>query len=625
MNFWPRKISGELTPLKRLAQFNPEVLPEDTDPEFEFDYIDIGSVTLEEGVRHKEPMRFEMAPSRARKPVRTGDTIVSTVRTYLKAIARIDETTHGAVASTGFAVLRPKAGVDGSFLYRLCQANPFVGDVEAHSTGVSYPAINPSSLAAIKVPLPDLNIQRAIAAFLDRKTIHIDQLIAKKERQLELLNDQTNSKIATAVEDAIHLTNVPLVALRRFTISMCDGPFGSSLKSEHYSDDGVRVVRLQNIGVGHFLDRDAVFIADTYYDGLGDHDVKPGDLLVAGLGDPKNPVGRACIAPDNLGRAMVKADCFRVRLNENALLHRFLACYFSSPRGVESIAREAKGVTRDRINLSILAGIRVPLLPLELQRKVATKAFVVERTARQASRAIDRSITLLKEHRAALIAATIGGQIDVRDKIVAVTAKPDRSKFRLIVGAEIIHRHQGNPKFGRVKLQKELYLAEAHVGIGELQGNYLREAAGPLDRALIDETEKAIEVEDFYRKHQPDGTGTLVTYTPLSNAGQHAADLQAFLGPRADALRNLINLLRDLDTEAVEAVTTLYAVWNDALIDGQQPDDATIIKGVLTEWHAEKGEKFRKSDLETWLAWMKRQNLTPRGQGSKTTTGRLFV
>ena len=169
-----------------------------------------------------------------------------------------------------------------------------------------------------------------------------------------------------------------------------------------------------------------------------------------------------------------------------------------------------------------------------------------------------------------------------------------------------------------MKLQKELYLAEAHLGIRELQGHYFRQAAGPLDRALIEETERAVEAASFYRASQADGAGTTVTYAPLANAGRHNTELKSLLGSRADALVGLINLLRDLGTEAVEAVTTLYAVWNDALIDGRQLDDSGIVSGVLTEWHAEKGKKFKDRDLHHWLGWMKRNGLTPRGQGPRT-------
>lgn len=239
----------------------------------------------------------------------------------------------------------------------------------------------------------------------------------------------------------------------------------------------------------------------------------------------------------------------------------------------------------------------------------------------------EQSIDLLREYRAALITAAVTGQLDVREKLPAVTTKPDRSQWRLIVGAEIIHGLPDNPKRARVKVHKLTYLAEAHLGIDGLQGNYLREAAGPLDRALREETDCGLEAAGYYRANQMAGTGTAVTYTRLANAGQHKAELNALLGPKADDLRKLITTLADLDRRATEAVTTLYAVWNDALIDGQTPDDAAIINGVLNDWHAEKGEKFTAADLNIWLAWMKRHNLIPRGRGPRTKptmTPRLF-
>jgi len=72
--------------LKDVASVNDEVLPESTPPDWELVYVDIGSVDRVEGITNKEPMIFENAPSRARRLVSHGDTIVSTVRTYLKAI-----------------------------------------------------------------------------------------------------------------------------------------------------------------------------------------------------------------------------------------------------------------------------------------------------------------------------------------------------------------------------------------------------------------------------------------------------------------------------------------------------------------------------------------------------------
>jgi type I restriction enzyme S subunit len=75
--------------LKRATNINMETLPETTDPDYELQYIDIGNVDSLGKVHEIQDFVFEKAPSRARRIVRHGDTIVSTVRTYLKAVAYI--------------------------------------------------------------------------------------------------------------------------------------------------------------------------------------------------------------------------------------------------------------------------------------------------------------------------------------------------------------------------------------------------------------------------------------------------------------------------------------------------------------------------------------------------------
>ena len=94
--------------LKYLSTYNDEVLAESTDEEKEIDYVEISGVSLSRGIEEIERMSFGQAPSRARRKVRTGDILISTVRTYLRAIARVDQASPDLVASTGFCVVRPE-------------------------------------------------------------------------------------------------------------------------------------------------------------------------------------------------------------------------------------------------------------------------------------------------------------------------------------------------------------------------------------------------------------------------------------------------------------------------------------------------------------------------------------
>lgn len=174
----------QYTPLKYLASCNDEVLTEATPEDYTFDYIDIGSVHTGNGIGICERMQFKDAPSRARRIVRDGDIIVSTVRIYLKAIAQVGNYDVPHIASTGFAVIRTK-NANASFLKYALLSDNFVSQVEADSVGISYPAINASQIMTFKIPVPPLSEQTAIAAYLDEKCATIDAIITEAKATIE--------------------------------------------------------------------------------------------------------------------------------------------------------------------------------------------------------------------------------------------------------------------------------------------------------------------------------------------------------------------------------------------------------------------------------------------------------
>lgn len=165
--------------IKSVATYNDEVLLESTNPEYEFDYIDISSVKYGEGVTNLQHMNFKEAPSRARRLLKKDDVIISTVRTYLKAVAMIGNFETQQVASTGFAVLRAK-NINPKYLYYAVLSDRFISTVEANSTGMSYPAINSSKLVSFKIPIPPEEEQVEISNYLDIICDHISNLIKEK-------------------------------------------------------------------------------------------------------------------------------------------------------------------------------------------------------------------------------------------------------------------------------------------------------------------------------------------------------------------------------------------------------------------------------------------------------------
>jgi type I restriction enzyme S subunit len=303
--------------------------------------------------------------------------------------------------------------------------------IKLESLRAAQPHLNAEELGAVVILLPPCDEQRAISTFLNQETARIDALVAKKERLIALLQEKRTALITRVVTKGLD-PNAPMKdsgiewlgeipahwdcpAIARVTLSRCDGPFGSGLKSEHYSSEGVRVIRLQNIGWAEFSDADEAYVDDAYAKALGDHSVQAEDLLIAGLGDETHPVGRACVAPESIEPAMVKADCFRFRLDRRRLVPQF-AAYQLSATSAATAGSLSTGATRSRMNLTSMAARKIALPPFDEQESIVELLDQDGKRCWAILRRIREAIVRVKELRTALISAAVTGKIDVREE-----------------------------------------------------------------------------------------------------------------------------------------------------------------------------------------------------------------
>lgn len=391
MSFWPKDIEMPLVPLKYVCSIDPEILPESTNPERQLKYVDIGNVTLQDGITGYDAHTFREAPSRARKIVRAGDTIVSTVRTYLRAIAYIDRDAPDYIVSTGFAVIRPRASVDPRYLHRVLQSAPFVESVVAHSTGVSYPAITSNKLGELAIPLPDLRTQRRIADFLDRETGRIDELIAGKERLVGLVPP----KWEAIIHDARRHSNWVRFG---YVSERLVRPVARE-ESKTYTALG-----LFNRGRGLFH-KDPVSGNE-----LGESDfnwVHSGDLILSGQFAWEGAVAMA--GPDEM--KTVVSHRYPLYRGAAGVDTAYLFAYLRTEPGdfiLNECSRGAAGRNRP-LNTTLLEKEKIPVPPIDVQKKVS-QLIAVERTLKAT---VEKSAARLRELRAALITAAVTGQIDV--------------------------------------------------------------------------------------------------------------------------------------------------------------------------------------------------------------------
>lgn len=135
------------------------------EPDAVFQYIDISSVDVSVGtIANPQDVEGAEAPSRARKVVRAFDIVVSTCRPTRGAIAVVPITLHDQIASTGFSIVRAKAGVNPFYLHYALRLPSTLEQFRKWSTGSSYPAILDTDVKKTLIPVPDEQTQDEIAA-----------------------------------------------------------------------------------------------------------------------------------------------------------------------------------------------------------------------------------------------------------------------------------------------------------------------------------------------------------------------------------------------------------------------------------------------------------------------------
>ena len=424
----------DLIPLKYVSRINTHTLPEGTDPDYEFDYVDIGSVSDGSGITKTERMKYASAPSRARRLVQKGDVIISTVRTYLRAIAPITRDAENLVVSTGFCVVSPINELKSGYCLYLLQAPFFVETVVAQSVGVSYPATNASDIANIRIPIPNVEEQKQIVAFLDTETTNIDTLIDKQEQLITLLQEKRQVVISHAVTRGLNpnvkmkdsgiewLGAVPehweVKKLKHILLRKKDsikvGPFGSQLTTRDMEGVDIKVINQRNV-IDNNFDFGDNFINHEKYIELRAFTIFPGDILITTRGT----IGRTAIFPNNNGTSILHPCLMRLQVDEKYWLKELIALIIQgSGYFLEQLKFLSNATTIDVIYSENLKNVTIALPPTHEEQKRII-AFLDKETAKIDTliEKCETAIELLKERRTALISVAVTGKIDVRNAV----------------------------------------------------------------------------------------------------------------------------------------------------------------------------------------------------------------
>ena len=397
--------------LKDIAFVNLRTLDESTQGDYKFRYIDISSVSADNGINLGDEITFQEAPSRARRIVKKDDVLVSTVRTYLRAIANIDWDAKDIIASTGFAVYTPNDKIIPRFLAYSIKSTKAINQICSNSKGVSYPAIQAQILSSIEIPYWDIKRQEAIAAYLDKECEKIGRKIELLERKADAYSRFRRSLINRAVTRGLN-PNVSLKPSGNNWIGDIPQHWGYERVEKYFHNNTSYNKDFQYKHAFKFFKvtiiyKDETFEEDEYQDTYEKYTiVEPNDIIINGLNlnyDFKSMrVGKVT-------ENGIITSAYIVLRPYNNVYSDFFNYLFKAFDYRKFFHGMGKGI-RLTLSFNELRYFEIPVPPIDEQKKIA--AYLDEKCAKIDAilEKINTEVERLKELKRSLINEVVTGQ-----------------------------------------------------------------------------------------------------------------------------------------------------------------------------------------------------------------------
>ena len=317
----------------------------------------------------------------------------------------------------GLAAIRGLGGIDSFFILYLMRT--FENVITGKGTGTTFKAIRGKQLREFEIPLPPLSEQGRIVAKIEELLTQLDagleslkkiktqlkryrqaileyafegkltaewreqhkdelkpdnKLLEQKKKELEKAEDIGKKYKELTSVDTSNLSELPdgwewttienVAKNEKGSIRM--GPFGSQLKKAELTDEGVRVLWIENIVNNKFEYKKGKFITEEKYEQLKGFTVTPGELLITMMGT----IGRVAIVPNDIGKAIISSHLLRIKLDNQLCEPKYLKYVILSENSKKQMDKKSRGVVMKGLNTKIIKSIFFPLPPLPEQHKI---------------------------------------------------------------------------------------------------------------------------------------------------------------------------------------------------------------------------------------------------------------
>ena len=555
----------------------------------------------------------------SRKLIRKGDFVINS-RSDRRGSCGISQ--YDGSCSLINTVLRPRREMSNVYFSFVFRSDLFADEFYRWGNGIvdDLWSTKWSSMKRIYIPFPPLDVQRQIATYLDAKCAKIDAVIAKQQQVIEKLKAYKLSVITETVTKGLN-PNVPMkdsgiewigstpidwkilkfglaARVSANLVSPVDYWDYPQISPESVEKDSGRILEHKTVAEAGVISWNHLFVR--------------GQIIYSKIRPLLNKVA---IAPFD---GLCSADMYPIDTENDPgfITYVMRSCYFTAQVGLVTENR----VKMPKINQSELSKIMITLPPLQEQVELAEyldkKCKRLDHVIEQKQALIDK----LTQYKKSLIYEVVTGKREIDTELpqattVAVVSPELLRYMKAVLMARLIDG-LGDHVLGRVQVQKGLYFAETSPNLGlHLDTDYARYKPGPYDREI--QSYEAIMAEHgwIYTSGEQDHT----IYRRGEHFSEYWGEYQRLFPNCEGTVQRIIDFVKQFQyTKDVEKVATLFAAWNDFIIDGvASPTDEKIIAEARYHWTKNK----RRIKDRTWrksLAQLKSAQFIPQGHGKHT-------
>ena len=584
-----------LVELKELITVNDNRIKPANFPETEFAILGVSKQT---GIFMNEKVKGENI-KQSYFTVKKNDFCYNPYRINVGSIGLCELEFENQIISGAYNIFScNESKLNPKFLDALFKTKNFLRYVNENATGGVRMDFKINFMQNWKIPLPPLEIQNGI--------------VEKIEKQKQIIEG------AEKIEKEITFNITIDRKWEKCSLNdLCDKIIvGGTPKEKNFHEGTVPFLKVNNLGFNLKLNfnNEYLITGTTHKNELKRSQCYPDDVLMNIVGPP---MGKVAIVPKeittcNINQAIV---CFRV---SGILLNRFLAYYLLMHETQNLLLEDVRKSTGQwNLTKSICSKLKIYVPPLSIQHQIVEKLDrqmealeSVRFLKAEAEKRIEEIITDVWRVGATLavtqpLAIT---QISQMQKENAIEKRAFLK--RKVLASFIINQSLNDPNFGNVKFQKLFFLSEYFIIKRPFGQKYYVQAAGPYDNNFTNHFYEQIENQDKWFIKRKDGNQFRFMAGEKHDKSKITYNL--FSKNELDRVKSLIDCFNKTDYEKPEIIATLYAVWNNRIIQKEPITDELLIEDFLN-WDKQK-IKY-KDRLVDALKWMKKEGFVPDGWG----------